>query len=136
MPWRPSPMQSLPKMKRILILSAALSLLLCSCGGSSASSGEEAVPSSVLHSLEGNYTMKTTDPSGTRYSTAVVKELGSKEFQIARITVYGPVYYGFTLDGTSVKSAELGSGAVTYKANIKKTTISFQKQEFTCELSR
>ena len=94
------------------------------------------MPLSVLHSLEGNYTMKTTDPSGTRYSTAVVKELGSKEFQVARITVYGPGYYGFTLDGSSVNSAELGSGSVTYKANIKKTTISFQKQEFTCELSR
>ena len=129
-------MQSLPKMKMKLILLAALGALLCSCGGPSASSEEEAVPSSVLHSLEGNYTMKTTDPSGTRYSTAVIKDLGSKQFQIARITVYGPVYYGFTLDGTSVNSAELGSGAVTYKANIKKTTISFQKQEFTCELSR
>lgn len=129
-------MQSLPKMKWTLILSVALAVLLCSCGGPSVSSAEEAVPSSILHSLEGNYTMKTTDPSGTHYSTAVVKELGSKQFQIARITVYGPVYYGFTLDGTSVDSAELGSGAVTYKANIKKTTISFQKQEFTCELSR
>ena len=114
----------------------ALSILLCSCGGPSAASGEDAVPSSVLHSLEGNYTMKLTDPDGTHYSTAVVKELASRQFQVARITVYGPVYYGFTLDGTSVSSAELGSGEVTYKANIKKTSISFQKQEFTCELSR
>lgn len=123
-------------MKGTLILLASLCFLLCSCGGPSASPAEEAVPSSVLHSLEGNYTMKTTDPSGTHYATAVVKDLGSRQFQIARITVYGPVYYGFTLDGSLVNSAELGSGAVTYKANIKKTTISFQKQEFTCELSR
>ena len=130
-------MLSLPSMKRLLIfLLMALAILSVSCGGPSAASGEEAVPLSVLHSLEGNYTMKLTDPDGTHYSTAVVKELVSKQFQVARITVYGPVYYGFTLDGTSVSSVELGSGEVTYKPAIKKTTIRCQKQEFICELSR
>ena len=129
-------MQSLRSMKKPLMILMALAMLLCSCGGPSGLSGEESVPLSVRHSLEGNYTMKLTDPDGTHYSTAVVKELASKQFQVARITVYGPVYYGFTLDGTSVNSAELGSGAVTYKSAIKKTTIRFQKQEFICELSR
>ena len=129
-------MLSLLSMKLHLIFPVALAILLGSCGGPSGSSAEEAVPLSVLHSLEGNYTMKLTDPEGTHYSTAVVKELASKQFQVARITVYGPVYYGFTLDGTSVSSAELGSGAITYKSAIKKTTIRFQKQEFICELSR
>jgi hypothetical protein len=124
-------------MKLQLILPAVFAALVFSCGGPSASSGtEETVPSSVLLSLEGNYSMKLTDQQGTHYSTAVVKELASHQFQIARITVYGPVYYGFTLDGTSVSSAELGSGDISYKESIKKTTIRFQKQEFICELSK
>jgi hypothetical protein len=124
-------------MKLPLVISAALSVLLLSCGGPSNSpAGEESVPSAVLQALEGNYSMKLTDPTGTHYSTAVVKELASGQFQIARITVYGPVYYGFTLDGTSVNSAELGSGDISYKESIKKTTIRFQKQEFICELSK
>ena len=115
----------------------ALAIVLCSCGGQSGSSArEEPGPLSVLHSLEGNYTLKMTDSEGTRYSTAVVKEIASKQYQIARITVYGPVMYGFTLDGTTVSSEELGTGAVTYKSALKKTTIRFQKQEITCELSR
>ena len=126
-------------MKLHLILPVALAALVFSCGGPSASSGseEESVPSAVLNSLDGNYSMKLTDPSGTHYSTAVVKEVASRQYQIARITVYGPVYYGFSLgEGASVKSEELGSGAVSYKPAIKKTTIRFQKQEFTCELTK
>jgi hypothetical protein len=110
-----------------------------SCGGpsSASSSQDEPVPATVLQELEGNYSMKLTDPAGTRYSTAVVKEVAARQYQIARITVYGPVLYGFTLgEGASVSSQELGTGTVSYKASIKKTTISFKNQEFTCELSK
>lgn len=124
--------------KLYLLLPITLAALLGSCGGPSASSaGEDAVPADVLQSLEGNYSMKVTDPSGTHYSTAVVKELASGQFQVARITVYGPVYYSFSLeDGAVVNSSDLGVGAITYKPAIKKTTISFKKQEFSCELSK
>ena len=81
--------------------------------------------------------MKMTDPSGTHYSTAVVKQIATGQYQIARITVYGPVNYGFTLEGnTSVRSAELGSGSGSYTSAIKKTTIRFQKEDFICELSK
>ncbi len=124
-------------MKLHPLLSLALAAFLCSCGGQTGTSSREAVPPSVLQALEGNYSMKLTDPEGSRYSTAVVRETAPNQFQIARITVYGPVYYSFTLGSdASVSSAQLGTGSVSYKAAIKKTTILFQKQEYTCELSK
>ncbi|MBR1570513.1 MAG: hypothetical protein IJ651_07265 [Bacteroidales bacterium] len=121
-------------------LAATLSagLLSCGFGGNSRTSQEtEGVPQSVLQNLEGNYAMRQTSSDGTHYSTAVVKEIAEGQYQIARITVYGPVLYGFTVgEQASVSSAELGEGSISYKASIKKTTIRFQKEDFICELSK
>ena len=95
----------------------ALAALLLSCdmvtggGASKSKDGAEtsAVSAEVLRRLEGNYAMKMVTDGKTRYSTATVKELAVGQFQIARITVYGPVYYGFLLSGDgTVHSEELG----------------------------
>ena len=105
-------------------LSAALLVGLLSCGSPASREKADAVPETVLQSLEGNYSMKIQAPDGVQY-------------QVARITVYGPVLYAFTLgENASVESAELGKGAVTYTESIKKTTIRFEKEDFLCELSK
>lgn len=121
----------------IRTLSAALLVGLLSCGSPASREKADAVPETVLQSLEGNYSMKIQAPDGVHYSTAVVKELARGQYQVARITVYGPVLYAFTLgENASVESAELGKGAVTYTESIKKTTIRFEKEDFLCELSK
>lgn len=94
-------------------------------------------PASVLETLPGNYTLKTTVDDSVRYSTATVKQIAEGEYQISRVTVYGPVIYGFKLgEHAVVSSEELGNGAVYYTPGIKKTTISFEKGGSLCELSK
>jgi len=120
-----------------LIIALAMGVTLSSCDFQQNGKQGESVPEAVLQALEGNYAMKQTGPDGTHYSTAVVKEVATGQYQVNRITVYGPIVYGFTLGkDAAVKSAELGEGTITYKESIKKTTIRFQKEEFVCELSK
>lgn len=125
------------KTVKLVLAASALTAFFLSCGSPASQGAQEAVPQTVLQALEGNYSMKMQDPDGIHYSTAVVKELAKGQYQVARITVYGPVLYGFTLkDNAAVESAELGEGAVSYTPSIKKTTIRFQKDEILCELSK
>ena len=127
---------------RLLIRLAAFTLFLpglLSCGSRSASSPVQPVPASaeMLQTLPGNYAMKITSAGETHYSTAVVRSVAGGTFQIARITVYGPVLYGFSLaPDARVVSEELGSGAVTWQENIKKLCIRFEREDFVCELTR
>ena len=123
-------------MRKLFMLSAALVLLLAGCAPKNKNLPIEA-PASVLEDLPGNYTLKTTVDDSVRYSTAVVTQIAAGEYQISRITVYGPVLYGFKLgEHAVVEAEELGSGAVTYTPAIKKTTISFEKGGSLCELSK
>ena len=127
---------------RLFIRMAAFALLLpcvLSCGGRSASTPVQPVPASaeVLQTLPGNYSMKITSAGEIHYSTAVVRSVAAGTYQIARITVYGPVLYGFTVKAdASVVSEELGKGQVTWQENIKKLCIRFEREDFVCELSR
>ena len=90
-----------------------------------------------IGNLEGSYSMKFTASGETRYATASVKKMAERQYQIARVTVYGPVSYTFVVneDGT-VQSEELGAGTITYRPDLKLTTIRFEKTNFLCELSR
>lgn len=90
-----------------------------------------------IGSLEGSYSMKFTSDGETRYATASVKKIAQRQYQIARVTVYGPAVYTFTVaeDGT-VSSEDLGTGSITYRSDLKLTTIRFEKTNFLCELSR
>lgn len=122
-------------MKKIFVL-AALSILLAGCSNRNNNLPIEA-SAKVLEDLPGNYTLKTTADDSVRYSTAVVTEIAKGEYQISRVTVYGPVLYSFKLgEHALVESEELGSGAVTYQPGIKKTTIRFEKGGSLCELSK
>lgn len=122
-------------MKKIFAM-AALAALLAGCAGRNIDVPVEA-SGKVLEELAGNYTLKTTVEDSVRYSTAVVTEIAKGEYQITRVTVYGPVIYGFKLgEHAAVESAELGSGQVTYQKKIKKTTIRFEKGGALCELSK
>ena len=121
---------------RKIILLAAMAAVLAGCTSRDRNQPIEA-PAKVLEELPGNYTLKTTVDDSVRYSTAVVTQTAAGEYQISRVTVYGPVIYGFSLgEHASVTSAELGSGAVTYQPGIKKTTIRFEKGDALCELSK
>ncbi len=123
-------------MRRFALLSALI-LGLVGCGPRRTGSAVTVPPAEVLEDLSGNYTMKMALDGDVHYSTAVLKKLSENEFQIARITVYGPLMYRFTLrEDASVLSEELGSGAVTYQPAIKKLTIRFEKGASVCELSR
>lgn len=122
-------------MNKIFVL-AALSVLLAGCSNRNNNLPIEA-SAKVLEDLPGNYTLKTTADDSVRYSTAVVTEIAKGEYQISRVTVYGPVLYSFKLgEHALVESEELGSGAVTYQPGIKKTTIRFEKGGSLCELSK
>lgn len=115
---------------------AAVALSVACCTNKNINQPIEA-PASVLQDLPGNYTFKAVVDSSTRYSTAVITETAKGEYQISRVTVYGPVLYGFTLgEHASVTSEELGTGAVTYQRGIKKTTIRFEQGGSVCELSK
>ena len=122
-------------MKRLALL-----LLLGSawaCGPRAGSSATAVPPAEVLEQLPGNYTMKMVVDDDTRYSTAVVKQLAGNQYQVARITVYGPVYYVFTLGpAATLQSEQLGQGSVTYQSHIQKLTLHFEKGTSVCELSR
>lgn len=113
-----------------------LAALVSACGSRNANEAVEA-SAEVLQDLPGNYTLKSSVDGNVRYSTAIVSEIAKGEYQISRVTVYGPVLYGFKLgEHASVESAELGSGAVTYQRGLKKTTIRFEKGGSLCELSK
>ncbi|MBP3202400.1 MAG: hypothetical protein J6M31_02205 [Bacteroidales bacterium] len=119
-------------------LITALLLLVTACGPGKSAGNHGADVSSVRpESIPGNYSMKMVVDGDTRYSTAVVTEMPGGAFQIARITVYGPVNYCFTLGANAaVSSRELGTGSISYQRSIKKTTIRFEKEGALCELSR
>lgn len=123
-------------MRKLAILAALTAIALSGCAPKNNNVPIEA-PAAVLEALPGNYTFKSTVDDSVRYSTAVVTQIASGEYQISRVTVYGPVLYGFKLgEHAVVESEELGTGAVTYIPGIKKTTISFEKGGSLCELSK
>ena len=123
-------------MRKTVILATLAAMSLAACTSKNKNLPIEA-PASVLETLPGNYTLKTTVDDSVRYSTATVKQIAEGEYQISRVTVYGPVIYGFKLgEHAVVSSEELGNGAVYYTPGIKKTTISFEKGGSLCELSK
>lgn len=123
-------------MRKTVILATLAAMSLAACTSKNKNLPIEA-PASVLEALPGNYTLKTTVDDSVRYSTATVKQIAEGEYQISRVTVYGPVIYGFKLgEHAVVSSEELGNGAVYYTPGIKKTTISFEKGGSLCELSK
>jgi len=123
-------------MRILSLLSAVTVLALVACAPKNKNLPIEA-PASVLQDLPGNYTLKTTVDDSVRYSTAVITQIAEGEYQISRVTVYGPVLYGFKLgEHAAVSSEELGKGSVTFTPSVKKTTISFEKGGSLCELSK
>ena len=122
---------------RPFLLMALACVVLVSCAGRSAQQVSTLPDIQKIGNLEGSYSMKFTASGETRYATASVKKLAERQYQITRVTVYGPVVYTFIVndDGT-VKSEELGIGNVTYRSDLKLTTIRFEKTDFLCELSR
>ena len=125
------------KTLRRLAFFSILAVVLCSCAGRSVKQVSVLPDVQKIGNLEGSYSMKFTSAGETRYATAAVKKTGEREYQIARVTVYGPTVYTFTLgeDGT-VTSEELGTGSISYRADLKLTTIRFEKTDFLCELTR
>ena len=121
---------------RLAFLSLAVALL-AGCAGRSVQQVSALPDVQKIGNLEGSYSMKFTSDGETRYATASVKKVAERQYQIARVTVYGPTVYSFTVaeDG-SVSSEELGAGSVTYRSDLKLTTIRFEKTNFLCELTR
>ena len=120
-----------------LVLASLLAAALAGCAGRSAQHVSALPDVQKIGNLEGSYSMKFTASGETRYATASVKKVAERQYQIARVTVYGPAVYSFTIseDGT-VKSDELGTGTIIYRSDLKLTTIRFEKTDFLCELSR
>lgn len=120
-----------------LVFLSAVCVVLAGCAGRSVKQVSVLPDVQKIGNLEGSYSMKFTAAGETRYATAAVKKVGEKQYQIARATVYGPTVYTFTLseDG-SVSSEELGNGSITYRSDLKLTTIRFEKPDFLCELTR
>ena len=121
---------------RLAILTLAF-VLLKGCAGRPVQQVSVLPDVQKIGSLEGSYSMKFTSDGETRYATASVKKIAQRQYQISRVTVYGPAVYTFTVaeDGTVI-SDELGTGTITYRSDLKLTTIRFEKTNFLCELSR
>ena len=122
---------------RLAILALAAAAFLAGCAGRSVQQVSILPDVQKIGNLEGSYSMKFTSDGETRYATASVKKIAERQYQISRVTVYGPAVYSFTVaeDGT-VSSEELGTGTVSYRSDLKLTTIRFEKTNFLCELSR
>ena len=122
---------------RLAILALSATAVLAGCAGRSVQQVSVLPDVQKIGNLEGSYSMKFTSDGETRYATASVKKVAERQYQIARVTVYGPTVYSFTVaeDGT-VSSDELGTGTVSYRSDLKLTTIRFEKTNFLCELSR
>ena len=122
---------------RLAILALSATAVLAGCAGRSVQQVSVLPDVQKIGNLEGSYSMKFTSDGETRYATASVKKIAERQYQIARVTVYGPTVYTFTVaeDGT-VSSDELGAGTVSYRSDLKLTTIRFEKTNFLCELSR
>ena len=122
---------------RLAFLVLACTLVLEGCAGRSVQQVSLLPDVQKVGNLEGSYSMKFTSDGETRYATASVKKVAERQYQIARGTVYGPTVYSFTVaeDGT-VDSEELGTGTISYRSDLKLTTIRFEKTNFLCELSR
>lgn len=125
------------KTLRYLAFLTVLCALLTGCAGRSVRQVSTVPDVQKIGNLEGSYSMKFISEGETRYATASVKKIAERQYQIARVTVYGPAVYTFTVtdDGT-VSSEELGAGTVSYRSDLKLTTIRFEKTNFLCELSR
>jgi len=125
------------KTLRYLAFLSVLCALLAGCAGRSVRQVSTVPDVQKIGNLEGSYSMKFISEGETRYATASVKKIAERQYQIARVTVYGPAVYTFTVtdDGT-VSSEELGAGTVSYRSDLKLTTIRFEKTNFLCELSR
>ena len=125
------------KTLRLAFLALACAAVLVGCAGRSVQQVSLLPDVQKIGNLEGSYSMKFTSDGETRYATASVKKVAERQYQIARVTVYGPTVYSFTVaeDGT-VSSEELGTGTVSYRSDLKLTTIRFEKTNFLCELSR
>ena len=125
------------KTLRLALLAFVCAAVLESCAGRSVQQVSLLPDVQKIGNLEGSYSMKFTSDGETRYATASVKKVAERQYQIARVTVYGPTVYTFTVaeDGT-VSSDELGTGTVIYRSDLKLTTIRFEKTNFLCELSR
>ena len=122
---------------RLAFLSLAFAAVFAGCAGRPVQKVSLLPDVQKIGNLEGSYSMKFTSDGETRYATASVKKVAERQYQIARVTVYGPTVYTFTVaeDGT-VSSEELGTGNVSYRSDLKLTTIRFEKTNFLCELSR
>ena len=125
------------KTLRYLAFLTVLCALLAGCAGRSVRQVSTVPDVQKIGNLEDSYSMKFISEGETRYATASVKKIAERQYQIARVTVYGPAVYTFTVtdDGT-VSSEELGAGTVSYRSDLKLTTIRFEKTNFLCELSR
>ena len=122
---------------RHLAFLSVLCVALAGCAGRSVKQVSAVPVIQQIGSLEGSYSMKFTSDGETRYATASVKKVSERQFQISRVTVYGPTVYSFTVgDDGSVQSDELGTGSISYRSDLKLTTIRFEKPNFLCELTR
>ncbi|MBR2747846.1 MAG: hypothetical protein IKD95_05805 [Bacteroidales bacterium] len=122
---------------RVALSALAAAAVLAGCAGRSVQQVSLLPDVQKIGNLEGSYSMKFTSDGETRYATASIKKVAQRQYQISRVTVYGPAVYTFTVaeDGT-VTSEELGTGSITYRSDLKLTTIRFEKTNFLCELSR
>ena len=87
---------------RLVLFALAAAVVFGSCAGRSVQQVSLLPDVQKIGNLEGSYSMKFTSDGETRYATASVKKIAERQYQIARVTVYGPTVYSFTVaeDGT------------------------------------
>ena len=77
---------------RLAFLALAAAAVLGSCAGRSVQQVSLLPDVQKIGNLEGSYSMKFTSDGETRYATASVKKVAERQYQIARVTVYGPAF--------------------------------------------
>ena len=82
---------------RLALFALAAAVVLGGCAGRSVQQVSLLPDVQKIGNLEGSYSMKFTSDGETRYATASVKKIAERQYQIARVTVYGLRSHGVFL---------------------------------------
>ena len=93
---------------RLAFLAFAVAFL-AGCAGRSVQQVSVLPDVQKIGNLEGSYSMKFTSDGETRYATASVKKIAQRQYQIARVTVYGPTVYTFVIGEDYHMQTSLGT---------------------------
>lgn len=98
---------------------------------------EEIVVDAPEGRMTGNYDVVFEYADSTVRFSGNIKEGVTSDFVLTIMSEYAPRVVMLNVeDGGAIASEELGKGKMYYKESIDKTTIRFEKEDYTCVLTK